>query len=50
MDERLRRRNTDMSPARRGSGLEGDTCLDDNPDNFSGVFFALTLSSSTEHV
>ncbi|DBA83999.1 hypothetical protein WJX77_002401 [Trebouxia sp. C0004] len=36
VDERLRRRNTETSPARRASGLEGDTCLDDSPDHFSG--------------
>jgi hypothetical protein len=37
VDERLRRRNTETSPARRASGLEGDTCLDDSPDHFSGT-------------
>ncbi|DBA90068.1 TPA: hypothetical protein ACH3X2_004330 [Trebouxia sp. C0005] len=36
VDERLRRRNTETSPARRASGLEGDTCLDDSHDHFSG--------------
>lgn len=29
IDERLRRRNTETSPARRGSGLDGDTSLAD---------------------
>ncbi|KAL3130919.1 hypothetical protein ABBQ38_000246 [Trebouxia sp. C0009 RCD-2024] len=36
VDERLRRRNTDTSPARRASGLEGDTSLGDSPEHFSG--------------
>ena len=39
VDERLRRRNTDTSPTRRASGLEGDTPLGplgDSPDRFSG--------------
>ena len=36
VDERLRRRNTDTSPVRRASGLEGDTFLGDSPEHFSG--------------
>lgn len=45
VDERLRRRNTETSPARRASGLEGDTCLDDSPDHFSGICKSCQLNS-----
>lgn len=36
IDERLRRRNTETSPARRASGLDGDTYLGDSPELLSG--------------
>ena len=36
IDERLRRRNTDTSPAQRASGLDGDICLEGTSDQFTG--------------
>ena len=40
IDERLRRRNTDLSPARRASGLDGDTYLEGTSDQYTGVILS----------
>lgn len=48
VDERLRRRNTETSPARRSSGLEGDTCLGNHTDGLLGGAALLTDQQSVK--